>query len=77
MKASFFALFGFAATAIAFPGALNSRQVGLCSSGTPQCCDVDVLGVADLDCETRKSLQLDLALSDPSLNNVFSPLRPH
>ena len=46
-----------AASAMAMPAHLVDRQVlGLCSSGTPVCCDVDVLGVADLNCETRKSL---------------------
>lgn len=45
------ALFG---AAFALPTAVEERQVGLCSSGTPLCCDVDVLGVANLNCEARE-----------------------
>jgi hypothetical protein len=33
---------------------LAGRQAGLCASGNPLCCDVNVLGVADLNCEVRK-----------------------
>ncbi|KAH8591683.1 fungal hydrophobin-domain-containing protein [Bisporella sp. PMI_857] len=56
MRTSFI-ISAFAATAFAVPAkwagqSLNQRQAGLCASGTPQCCDVDVLGVADLNCET-------------------------
>lgn len=36
-------------------GVLRARQVpDLCASGSPYCCETDVLGVADLDCVTRK-----------------------
>ena len=47
------------ATAFAIPQDLalvQNRQLGLCSSAAsnPLCCDVDVLGVADLNCEVRK-----------------------
>lgn len=36
--------------------ALQERQAALCAglSGTPVCCATDVLGLADLDCATRK-----------------------
>ncbi|TGO45144.1 hypothetical protein BCON_0418g00070 [Botryotinia convoluta] len=40
------------ASAFAMPATLVSRQDTICSSGSPECCDVDVLGVADLDCVT-------------------------
>ena len=44
------------ATPAHFSDGLVERQATLvCASGTPQCCDVDVLGVADLDCSTRMS----------------------
>lgn len=45
------------ATTLALPAtSVAKRQAGLCSSslGSPLCCDVDVLGVADLNCEQRK-----------------------
>ncbi|PQE26870.1 hypothetical protein CJF31_00003587 [Rutstroemia sp. NJR-2017a BVV2] len=45
---------------LAMPATLTTRQVGLCSAGTPQCCDVDVLGIADLDCETPPSVPTDI-----------------
>lgn len=53
MKASVIALSGFVACALALPS-LTSRQTSVCSEGTPQCCDVNVLGLADLDCSTRE-----------------------
>lgn len=51
------------ATALATPAFLSSSQLrprasNLCVGGvgsTPQCCAVDVLGVADLDCSARAS----------------------
>ncbi|RDW94503.1 hypothetical protein BP5796_00266 [Coleophoma crateriformis] len=52
---SLFALSGLFASTLAMPATLlDTRQAGICSSGsaTPLCCDVDVLGVADLDCST-------------------------
>ncbi|KAJ5054816.1 uncharacterized protein L3040_001080 [Drepanopeziza brunnea f. sp. 'multigermtubi'] len=55
MRASFspiLALSSLLTSSLAFPAMLNERQVALCSTGTPVCCDVDVLGVADLDCIT-------------------------
>ncbi|KAH7395885.1 Bhp2, hydrophobin class II [Cadophora sp. MPI-SDFR-AT-0126] len=55
MRISFstiFALSGLFASAIAHPAFLVERQLPVCSSGSPLCCDVDVLGVADLDCIT-------------------------
>merc|ERR1712068_61814 len=55
MRTSFstiFALSGLVASVIAHPAFLAERQLPVCSSGSPLCCDVDVLGVADLDCIT-------------------------
>ncbi|TGO17330.1 hypothetical protein BPAE_0435g00050 [Botrytis paeoniae] len=49
------------ASALAMPATLVSRQDAICSSGTPQCCDVNVLGVADLDCETPPAAYTDAA----------------
>ncbi|KAG9233865.1 Bhp2, hydrophobin class II [Amylocarpus encephaloides] len=58
------------ATALAIPSQLASnhqaRQVGLCASGTPQCCDVNVLGVADLNCETPPTLPTTI----PDFNDI-------
>ncbi|CAG8977881.1 hypothetical protein HYALB_00001758 [Hymenoscyphus albidus] len=52
MLTSSITFFGLVAAAFAAPFDLESRQATLtgCTS-TPQCCDVDVLGVADLNCE--------------------------
>ncbi|KAL3427981.1 fungal hydrophobin [Phlyctema vagabunda] len=64
MRTSFVTLFGLVASALAMPATLvTERQAGLCSSalGTPLCCDVDVLGVADLNCETPPEIPTDLA----------------
>lgn len=47
-----------ALAAAAFAAPLEERQVGLCSSGTPQCCATDVLGLAVLNCDTRMYLFL-------------------
>ncbi|KAE8443058.1 hypothetical protein EG329_002381 [Mollisiaceae sp. DMI_Dod_QoI] len=48
---------GLFALSFASPARLNQRQATLvCASGSPQCCDVDVLGVADLDCSTPPSV---------------------
>jgi len=54
MRTSFIAmtLAGLFASSMAVPAMLANRQTLLCSSGDPKCCDVDVLGIADLDCET-------------------------
>ena len=62
MRTSFMTIIALAATAFAFPTALDQRQALICSSGTQQCCDVNVLGVADLNCETRKSRLFTLDL---------------
>jgi len=53
MRSSVIFLLGLAVNAIAAPGMVkDSRQVNVCSGaeGTALCCDVNVLGVADLDC---------------------------
>ncbi|KAL2074261.1 hypothetical protein VTL71DRAFT_8039 [Oculimacula yallundae] len=43
---------GLFVSALAFPASVAERQVvPLCTSGTAQCCSVDVLGVANLDCQ--------------------------
>ncbi|KAF7895992.1 hypothetical protein EAF00_006007 [Botryotinia globosa] len=49
------------ASAFAMPATLVSRQDAICSSGSPQCCDVDVLGIADLDCEAPPAACTDIA----------------
>lgn len=44
----------FAVAALASPAWLVQRQtVFTCGSGDAKCCDVDVLGIADLDCTDR------------------------
>lgn len=51
------ALFGFGA--LAAPPAVQ-RDKALCPRGlysNPSCCDVDVLGVADLDCESGNQIE--------------------
>ena len=52
------ALFGASLVAAA---PLEQRQLPVCSglTTTPQCCDVDVLGVADLNCENPLSTPTD------------------
>ncbi|TAQ87922.1 hypothetical protein B7494_g3768 [Chlorociboria aeruginascens] len=70
MRTSFtttlFILSGLFANSLAVPAtlqrSLDQRQIGICSSAetTPLCCDVDVLGVADLDCETPPSEPTDI-----------------
>ncbi|KAI1809424.1 hydrophobin-like protein [Poronia punctata] len=52
MKATFFALAGFVAAAVAVPGYAGGSYVP-CPSGlfaNPQCCATDVLGLANLNC---------------------------
>ncbi|KAH8809275.1 Bhp2, hydrophobin class II [Xylogone sp. PMI_703] len=62
MKSSVITLVGLVACAIAVPTTPNTaRQLPVCSEGSPQCCDVDVLGVADLDCSTPPSTPTDAA----------------
>jgi hypothetical protein len=53
MRTSFMTLFGLVAIAAAVPA---KRQTTLCGSGTAQCCSVDVLGVADLNCANPPTL---------------------
>lgn len=49
--------------------AVFRRQTTVCASGTPQCCDVNILGIADLDCSTRMSfLTQPSPSSSPSLS---------
>ena len=55
----FTTVLAFAVAALAAP--LEERQLGLCSSGTPQCCATDVLNLADLDCANRKFSLLSIA----------------
>ena len=47
----YFTILALAAAAFAAP--LEERQVGLCSSGTPQCCATDILNLAILNCAAR------------------------
>ncbi|KAB8291154.1 hypothetical protein EYC80_009842 [Monilinia laxa] len=55
-----FALTTFLTSTLAIPATFSSRQDAICSSGSPVCCDVDVLGVADLDCETPPEPYTDI-----------------
>ncbi|EON67072.1 hypothetical protein W97_06189 [Coniosporium apollinis CBS 100218] len=62
MRTSFLSLFtlsGLFAGSLAAP-TIFSRQVGLCASGTPQCCDLDVLGIANLNCQTPPEVPTDI-----------------
>jgi hypothetical protein len=44
------------ASAAAVPSKLLTRQSGVCGAlSTPLCCQLDVEGVADLNCENGKS----------------------
>ncbi|KAK0101356.1 hypothetical protein ONS95_006531 [Cadophora gregata] len=56
MRTSFstiFALSALFASSMAHPTFLEERQFPVClGAGSPLCCDVDVLGVADLNCDT-------------------------
>ncbi|KAF9733427.1 hypothetical protein PMIN06_007548 [Paraphaeosphaeria minitans] len=47
----FFTVIAFAFAAAAAP-ALESRQIPVCTGGSPLCCATDVLNLADLDCAT-------------------------
>lgn len=39
-----------------YPATLSTRQSGVCGAlSTPLCCQLDVLGVANLNCENGKS----------------------
>lgn len=53
-----FTILALAAAAFAAPmeQSLVERQSALCSSGTPQCCATDVLGLVILNCAARKQL---------------------
>ncbi|KAF7868625.1 hypothetical protein EAF04_005156 [Stromatinia cepivora] len=46
---------------LSMPANLSPRQDFICSSGSPQCCDVDVLGVADLNCAAPPKAFHDVA----------------
>jgi hypothetical protein len=48
----FFTVIAFAVAAAAAP-AIESRQLPVCTGGSPLCCATDVLNLADLDCATR------------------------
>jgi hypothetical protein len=53
-----FTILALAAAAFAAPmeQSLFERQAPLCSSGSPQCCATDVLGLVILNCAPRKQL---------------------
>lgn len=53
-----FTILALAAAAFAAPmeQSLVERQAPLCSSGSPQCCATDVLGLVILNCAPRKQL---------------------
>ncbi|RFU31451.1 hypothetical protein B7463_g4895, partial [Scytalidium lignicola] len=64
MRTSTITLLGLAAVALSVPTTPNKpRQADICSGAdsTPLCCDVDVLGVADLDCSTPPTLPTDIS----------------
>ncbi|KAL5378649.1 hypothetical protein PMIN02_011160 [Paraphaeosphaeria minitans] len=54
VKMQFFTVIAFAFAAAAAAPALESRQIPVCTGGSPLCCATDVLNLADLDCATRK-----------------------
>jgi hypothetical protein len=55
MRTSFITAFALFAGAMAIPATrVQQRQAYTCGSGDLNCCDVNVLGIADLDCEARK-----------------------
>jgi hypothetical protein len=54
IKMLFTTVLAFAVAAAAAP--LEGRQAPLCSSGSPQCCATDILGLAVLNCAARKRL---------------------
>lgn len=63
----FSAILAFAATAMAAPAVIESRQgiTPLCSSGTPVCCATDILDLANLDCFNRTSHSQSTNSQDP------------
>ena len=55
MRTSFITAFALFAGAMAIPATKVQRQTYTpCTSGNANCCDVNVLGIADLDCESGK-----------------------
>jgi Fungal hydrophobin len=55
MQFSLLSLAALIAVASASPTNMKRQAaVPLCSSGSPQCCATDVLGLVDLDCANRK-----------------------
>ncbi|KIM95312.1 hypothetical protein OIDMADRAFT_171502 [Oidiodendron maius Zn] len=63
MRTSVATLFGLLAGALSVHGmTIARRQSGICpgAEGTPLCCDVDVLGVADLDCTPPPTTPTDV-----------------
>ncbi|CAD6447151.1 3fbedf31-637c-4793-91c3-4276fea456bc [Sclerotinia trifoliorum] len=46
---------------LAMPATLSPPQDSICATGSPQCCDVNVLGVADLNCEAPPKAFKDVA----------------
>ena len=53
--ASLFSLTSAAAVTKRYPATLVERQSGVCGAlSTPVCCQLDVLGVANLNCENGK-----------------------
>ncbi len=82
MRTSFTTLFvlsGLIASSVATPAHFRRQATDVCATGTPNCCDVDVLGIADLDCTTRKSLNFDfsgLQFSQETMLTISSQLHP-
>jgi hypothetical protein len=67
MQFSIIAITALISAAVALPTveqrAEQKRQIAnLCASGTPLCCDVDILGVANLNCEARMCLPSQFSL---------------
>jgi hypothetical protein len=54
MQFSYLSLAALIAVASATPTNMKRQTVPLCSSGSPQCCSTDILGLVDLDCANRK-----------------------
>ncbi|APA06279.1 predicted protein [Sclerotinia sclerotiorum 1980 UF-70] len=46
---------------LSMPATLSPRTDFICTTGSPQCCDINVLGVADLNCEAPPEAFHDVA----------------
>ncbi|EPE32491.1 Hydrophobin II, HfbII [Glarea lozoyensis ATCC 20868] len=75
MQFQILTLVTFLSTAIASPAnsaLVQNRQLGLCSSAAtnPLCCDVNVLGVADLNCQVPPTIPTSV----PDFNDICASI---